>query len=714
MPNPDNEPCEFTGVAAASTWYFWVERLSTSDCLQPCRRRWYAGGNVGSAFRRQVAELRERAITEGFEIVVWSRGAPLPAAATVVASEDQVHVSMDGTSMTLPSTVPPPSASAACMTSMTLMPSTAPPPSASADCMTLMTSTAPAPAPPSEDALVPYYGAGDVYFGGSEQAMPPPDLIMSTLAQLLRERPILCSEFNARLPIGYQITPLQLAQSSQTKPEPPLGTIQELPAKFSEAASRDVLHSWLDRLETSDLSAPELQLLRAQCTPDGVEANGCVIRLFLNAPGTGSNPKMGDDCYPPHLAGKCWRETTVVAPRDYSWTHPGYGQKILAMLSGESDTLLVRAARCGREATMQTLIEIRADISTTRSGYGETPLFAACLQSQIGAVRILCETAEARNVELDLSVHRMTSLSVLQAAVTDFGRRKTTVMRFNPYNNHMDPVYEQGAFDHIGDDVRVTKHAAQYAVVEYLLNTHGITWWEMELISQTCSQNGHGHHPIDTMLRMEVSGHVASSKWRVKLVELLLEKGFDPNVHVWNTDDHWGDHYCSVLHRACLKIYGECWRHSSSEYHMVRLLLQGKGDPTILNSYGESPIQYAQRMQLKDLCGLLGMFGQFHGQLPSSSASSSASSSTDAPTPVRSLSVAASAPQQALPAPVGKQRATPILTRALKVGVELLPIPLTPAGIISSEERMKHKRQKHAIQQANHKKVSRAEASFFK
>ena len=63
---------------------------------------------------------------------------------------------------------------------------------------------------------------------------------------------------------------------------------------------------------------------------------------------------------------------------------------------------------------------------------------------------------------------------------------------------------------------------------------------------------------------------------------------------------------------------------------------------------------------------------------------------------------------------VATRNITPILTRALKVGVELLPIPLTPAGMISSEERMKHKRQKHAIQQANHKKVSRAEASFFK
>lgn len=155
----------------------------------------------------------------------------------------------------------------------------------------------------------------------------------------------------------------------------------------------------------------------------------------------------------------------------------------------------------------------------------------------------------------------------------------------------MEPAYEQGAW--IGDEMRVTKHAAQYAVVEYLeLAEHA--WHYLVGDGQLISQNGSRHHPIDTMLRMEESGHVASSKWRVKLVELLLEKGFDPNVHVFCTDDHWGDHYCSVLHKACLRIYGECWRHSLSEYHMVRLLLQGKGDPTILNSYmyGESPIQY--------------------------------------------------------------------------------------------------------------------------
>jgi hypothetical protein len=93
VPNPDKEPCEFTGVAAAATWYFWVERSSTSD--GKLARRWYAGGEVGSSFRRKVAELKARASQDGFEIIAWSRGAPLPVAATVVAGEDP-----DGTSMT--------------------------------------------------------------------------------------------------------------------------------------------------------------------------------------------------------------------------------------------------------------------------------------------------------------------------------------------------------------------------------------------------------------------------------------------------------------------------------------------------------------------------------------------------------------------------------------------------------------------------------------
>ena len=81
-PNPDNKPCEFTGVAAAATWYFWVERSSTSD--GKLARQWYAGGEVGSSFRRKVAELKARASQDGFEIIAWTRGAPLPVAATVV------------------------------------------------------------------------------------------------------------------------------------------------------------------------------------------------------------------------------------------------------------------------------------------------------------------------------------------------------------------------------------------------------------------------------------------------------------------------------------------------------------------------------------------------------------------------------------------------------------------------------------------------------
>jgi hypothetical protein len=92
---------------------------------------------------------------------------------------------------------------------------------------------------------------------------------------------------------------------------------------------------------------------------------------------------------------------------DSSYEDPSFGKRVAMMKAGLTDTLLVCAARHGRVTTMELLIEMHADVNQ-QSGYGETPLFAACLESHVRAVRVLVE-AGAR---LDF-VHDMTGLNIL-------------------------------------------------------------------------------------------------------------------------------------------------------------------------------------------------------------------------------------------------------------------------------------------------------------
>ena len=63
--------------------------------------------------------------------------------------------------------------------------------------------------------------------------------------------------------------------------------------------------------------------------------------------------------------------------------------------------------------------------------------------------------------------------------------------------------------------------------------------------------------------------------------------------------------YCTLhaCKRATAAIHEVC--RFDNRYCMVKLLLQGKGDPTIFNSHGESPIEFAQRRGVSALLRLL-------------------------------------------------------------------------------------------------------------
>ena len=62
---------------------------------------------------------------------------------------------------------------------------------------------------------------------------------------------------------------------------------------------------------------------------------------------------------------------------------------------------------------------------------------------------------------------------------------------------------------------------------------------------------------------------------------------------------------CTLLHVACLQARHSYHIVGDDDLWMVKLLLEGKGDPTIYDSHGESAIEFAQRKNARALLELL-------------------------------------------------------------------------------------------------------------
>ena len=338
------------------------------------------------------------------------------------------------------------------------------------------------------------------------------------------------------------------------------------------------------------------ELLRRACTPTGHS-----IELALAARGWRPHAppadtvnidlsRSFDDCVyaiclndfgtePVHLAGRCWPNG------DLSQPHPSYrhqfGASVSAMIEGKTDTLLVRAARFGRERSISLLIECGARIEQT-NGYGDSPAFAACIASEVGALRVLHQAGA------DLSfVHEMTGLSCLQVAVHDFdeSRRKES---------------ERFGGGRIRIETAEAKYTAQLAVMRYLLDVANVAEWEER-------------SPIYEML-LDNSAGLGTSAPRREQVRLLLAHGFDPNIQ-FECSSSWcpwavAPPICSVLHMACFAAR-HCQSQFDDEYVMVRLLVEGNGDPNILSSQSESPLMFARRKNLRWMVKLLQSSSEF-------------------------------------------------------------------------------------------------------
>tara|TARA_B110000046_G_C13000186_1_gene401826 strand:- start:269 stop:2296 length:2028 start_codon:yes stop_codon:yes gene_type:complete len=349
--------------------------------------------------------------------------------------------------------------------------------------------------------------------------------------------------------------------------------------------SYDLHKSLLSSLVDGEISQQQRGLLRKACTPEGYCSARGMIALPINQVGT----------HPAYLAGKCWADSgrpleglTALTP--HPQYHNRFGLVISAMTCGDTDTLLVRAARYGREQTVRLLLEVQADVNQA-NGYGESPAFAACLASQVGTLRILLEAGADLSFE-----HDMSGFNLLEAAVRDFEEemREDKVLFSG----------ERGAAKRtLALETMQAKHTAQLAVLRCLLEETTIA-----PIAMAMCANAHEHHPIISLLQEQAFGMGRSAPRREQL-RLLLVHGFTPNVQFcctpslcpWAMD---APPICSILHMACFSA-----RHCDSQfddgYVMVRLLVEGNGDPSILSSQQESPLSFAYRKNLLWMVKLL-------------------------------------------------------------------------------------------------------------
>ena len=218
-------------------------------------------------------------------------------------------------------------------------------------------------------------------------------------------------------------------------------------------------------------------------------------------------------------------------------------------------------------------------------------------------------------------------------------------------------------------------------------------------------------------------------------MQLLMTHGFNPNIQLecdpslcrWSPSPP----LCSLLHIACLKAY-RCDSKAEEGYQVVRLLLEGKGDPLICDSHGETPVDLAKRKQNKLLIELLQPAPPSTPRIENEMQEASAISLSEADPP-RQLAAAASSSEPLNPVSLwsrwlsetvpasdddGKRvrRDTPMLTRAQRAGVDskLRQLPDSPGHFAPTWEQEAYKQEKQAVQVANQQIVARAERKLLK
>ena len=577
-----------------------------------------------------------------------------------------------------------------------------------------------------------------------------PTLVFEALNLLLQQQPSLVAELNARLPPGFvmlapqpstvESVALVPASSNSISATAAIATDS---AKTAAAARQchKLLNGFMRSLLSRDLNAIELQHLRDACCPSGCvcvcqSCSGQHATICLNAHGT----------EPEHLAGQCWANDGIIWRKYKSYVDPEFGADVLAMMAGGTDTLLVRAARCGREKAMAVLLEVRADVNQ-ENGFGSSPLFAACLASQVGTVRLLHKAGACLSFR-----HPIMQMTLLEVAVRDFEVGWREIYEI-VYDSDMDademecggpglllwkclPLHLRNwdaMVEHYdlpfcyGMDI--AKHHAILAVVTYLLEECQLTPIEMEWCATDSS-----HHPLMSILNDRGWRYTPLIKSRAQqdLILLLMKHGFSPNIQVsccpslckWTPSPPW----CTVLHVACLWAGKRADTHEFSDgITLIRLLLEGNGDPTIMNSHGETPLLYAQRRHQKVMLNLLIKYipwsraNALCDEACSSSAPLLANKPSSSSEP-QATSVSAVPVEESVESPSAlgkrKHRTTPMLTRAYRVGVadQLKPWPETPIRTGEDDESLiaAHKESKAAVQRANQQIVARAEAKLRK
>jgi hypothetical protein len=435
------------------------------------------------------------------------------------------------------------------------------------------------------------------------------------------------------------------------------------------------------------------------------------------------------------------REIALFIDDYWPWPEPdwddnddGYAQDGCAdekMLRGDTDTLLVHAARRGRMRSIAFLLELGADV-TGKSGFGETPLFAACLEGHVGAVRILLDftpPAGASRRGLPLRAfkstftwaHPITEYTVLAAACTSTDARGLLAGQSQGGNISF---------------ARATPalHQAQHAVVRCLLEEYHVRVQEHTIENEHNGLCQHAFYQLLTSYRVNEPQKLAT-------IELFLRHGADPNQRVCDIWDQTTrvNPCMTIFHALChavldvadgsfhkaiapflpaQQIHG--WIPGTAAvgaYPAVACLLQFGADPEAGASNGTSPISFAWTQRNSELERLLSWYKGAKSaprRVPLADPPSHPSSRK----PVRAMASSSAGPAHVASSSAEspqrgerkrKLRSTPMEVRAEKAGVadEMQPLP-------SDKDAPDYKNARKKVQIANHQIVARAEERLSK
>jgi hypothetical protein len=181
------------------------------------------------------------------------------------------------------------------------------------------------------------------------------------------------------------------------------GRSSQTTARTSKAVAAKVmtiheLPNLLAALDEGELSQQQQQAIR-QGVMHTVGRGGLVVgdrRVTSRDEGGHSGHTLEgdlhlDDCTPrAHGSYRWFADPMDPMDQPYDHNYETACEVDEAMLQGLNDTLLVRAARRGRTSSVIFLLELGAD-RTAHSDFGETPLFAACLEGHVDVVRLLLD-----------------------------------------------------------------------------------------------------------------------------------------------------------------------------------------------------------------------------------------------------------------------------------------------------------------------------------